>query len=273
MSEFFPDLTSPNGRAGRSHRSVVSLTLIVCTWVYGTCAFAQSSPDGSIGLDITALPRYQGATAYRVLPLPVIALSSQTASGMRFFAEGLDGGVAWPIGTHLSAGPLIGVGLGRDQDYATILNGTGNIDDSLVYGAFVRWEMGRMAVNLKFLQSAHAGYGNHATLGVSYVALEMPQDKVTVSADTVWSNGPAEQTYFGIDSEQSIDSAAHLPVYSPSAGFSRVDLKVALDHRLDARWSLRAAAGVGTLVGDAAASPIVERRASVFGSLGLAYRF
>ncbi|MDC6134739.1 MipA/OmpV family protein, partial [Burkholderia gladioli] len=35
----------------------------------------------------------------------------------------------------------------------------------------------------------------------------------------------------------------------------------------------RASAGVGTLLGDAADSPIVERRTSVFGTLGVGYRF
>ncbi|WP_322012022.1 MipA/OmpV family protein [Paraburkholderia sp. J12] len=271
MSDYRSELELPSVRA--RYCKAFSAVLVACACIHGGSAYAQSSPEGSFGLDLTVLPRYQGATAYRVLPLPVLALQSHTASGVTFFAEGLDGGLAWSLGPHLSVGPLIGLGLGRKQDDATLLNGTGDIDDSFLYGAFVRWQLERLTASVKFLQSAHEGYGNHVTFDVSYLALILPKDRVTVSADTIWANASAEQTYFGIDAEQSAASTAHLPVYSPSAGFSRVDLKIALDHRIDARWSLRAAAGVDTLVGDAADSPVVGRRASVFGSLGLAYRF
>lgn len=245
----------------------------VFTFVCAAAAHAQASPGGSFSIDVTALPRYPGASAYRVLPLPALSVPSQSQPGLSFFAEGLDGGVAWALGPHLSVGPLVGFGIGRKQDDAAILNGTGDNANSFLYGAFARWQDGRAGASVKFLQSAHAGYGNHVTLGASYVALQLPQDRVTVSADTVWANGPAEQTDFGVDDAQALNSVAHLPVYAPSAGFSRVDVKVALEHRLDAHWSLRASAGVGTLLGDAANSPLVERRADLFGSFGVAYRF
>lgn len=236
-------------------------------------AWAQSSASGSIGLDLGVRPRYQGALDYRVLPTPVLALSGKLPSGLTVFAQGLTGGIAWPLSSQFSIGPLIGVGLGRNESDAPILQGTGDISTSFEYGAFVRWHVQRLSADLRFLQSAHAGYGNHAVFGVSYVAWEQPSNRVTVSADTVWSNGAAEQTLFGIDETQSLNSAAHLPVYTPSAGLSRVDFKVAFEHRLNARWSLRAAAGVGTLMGDAADSPIVQRRTNAFGSVGVAYHF
>ncbi|BEU28446.1 MipA/OmpV family protein [Paraburkholderia sp. 22B1P] len=237
-------------------------------------AVAQETPRNNVGLNLSVFPRYQGASTYRVLPLPVLALSSHGLPyGGSFFLEDLNGGVAFPFGRSATVGLLVGVGLGRKQDDAPILNGLGDIDTSFQYGLFARWHRGPASADVRFLQSAHMGYGNHVTLGVSYAVFDVPRDRVTVSADTVWSNGPAQQTYFGVDSEQAANSTAGLPVYHPSAGFSRVDGRLAWEHRLNSHWSWRSSIGVGSLLGDAANSPVVEHRAALFGSAGASYHF
>lgn len=239
-----------------------------------TSSMAQQVPGNSVGLNLGVLPRYQGASTYRVLPLPTLALTSHGLPyNGSFFLQDLNGGVAFPFGRSVTFGLLVGVGLGRKQDDAPILNGLGDIDTSFQYGLFARWHSGPASADIRFLQAARAGYGNHVTLGVSYAVFDTPRDRVTVSADTVWSNGPAEQTYFGVDSEQAANSAAGLPVYHPSAGFSRVDGRLAWEHRLNPHWSLRSSIGVGSLLGDAANSPVVEHRAAVFGSVGASYHF
>ncbi|KVN03457.1 MULTISPECIES: MipA/OmpV family protein [unclassified Burkholderia] len=251
----------------------VAAALALQAIVGNTHAFAQSSATGSVGLDLAAVPRYAGASSYHVLPLPAVALAGHSASNWHVFASGLEAGAAWSVTPNLSIGPLVGLGLGRKEDDAAILNGTGNIADSFLYGAFVRWQAGPASANVRFLQSAHSGYGNHVTLALAYRIFDGPRDRVTASLSTVWANRSAAQTEFGIDDAQAAASAAHLPTYAPSSGFQRTDLRVTLEHRLDAHWSARAGVGAGTLVGDAANSPIVERRASVFGSMGVAYRF
>ncbi|WP_144158445.1 hypothetical protein [Paraburkholderia sp. BCC1885] len=56
---------------------------------------ALSSSSGSFSLDVTALQSYPGASGYRVPPLPSLSVPSQVQPGLSFFAEGLDGGVAY----------------------------------------------------------------------------------------------------------------------------------------------------------------------------------
>jgi outer membrane scaffolding protein for murein synthesis (MipA/OmpV family) len=139
-----------------------------------------------------------------------------------------------------------------------------------VYGKRMLWTLTILAgACLRNSPAFAQSSGNR--LNASYAVVQKPSDMVAVSSDAVWSNGPSEQTYFGIDSAQAATSG--LPVYSPSRGFSRVDVKVSCDHRLNDKWSVRSAVGVGDLVGDAANSPIVQRRADVFGSVGAAYHF
>ena len=255
-------------KRGRARRLLGALAVIASACLHESPALAQSSPGNSVGIDATALPYYEGGKSYRVLPLPTLSLSNGA-----IFVQGLTGGLAYPLGTSVVVGLLIGVQPGRNQDDAAVLNGTGNIATSFDIGTFARWHFGPASAGIRFLQSAHSGYGNRVTLSASYALVQKPVDRVSVSADTVWSNGPSQQTWFGIDSEQAASSTAGLSTYHPSAGFSRVDLKVAWDHRLTQRLSLESAFGVGSLVGDAANSPIVERRASVFGSVGAAYHF
>ncbi|AJK48684.1 MipA/OmpV family protein [Burkholderia plantarii] len=257
-----------------ARRALFACTVLGGTLLHGAPAFAQSAaPENGIGLDAAVVPRYDGGNSYRIRPLPVLNLSSGTGSRVTFFVQGFDGGVAFALTPSLSAGLLVGAERGRDQGDAAILDGTGDIATSFEYGAFARWHDGPASANLEFLQSAHAGYGNHVTLSVAYTVYQAAGDRISVGVDTVWSNGPAERTYFGIDEEQAANSAAGLPVYRPSSGFSKVDFKTTWDHRLNRHWSMNTSLGVGTLLGDAADSPIVERRTSMFGAFGVAYHF
>jgi MipA family protein len=241
--------------------------------LHGTRAHAQLVPDNSIGLDATVIPRYQGGESYRVLPLPVLTYSAPLSSSAFLFAEGLNAGIAFPLGRYASAGLLIGVLPGREEDDSDRLNGLGDISTTFEYGAFARAQYGPASADVRFLQAAHSGYGNRVKFTVSYALIHSGTDRVRLSADTVWSNGPSQQTYFGVDAGQAVNSAAGLPAYDPSSGFSRADVSLAWDHRIGEHWSLRGKIGYGTLLGDAADSPVVERRGSAFGSVGAAYRF
>ncbi|REG48837.1 outer membrane scaffolding protein for murein synthesis (MipA/OmpV family) [Paraburkholderia sp. BL6669N2] len=255
-------------KRGRARRWLGALAVTASAYLPNSPALAQSSPGNSVGINVTALPDYEGSKSYRVLPLPTLSLSKGA-----IFVQGFIGGIAYPLWPSVAVGLLIGVQPGRNQDDAAVLNGTGDIPTSFDFGAFARWHYGPASAGLRFLQSAHAGYGNRVTLSASYALVQKPVDRVSVSADAVWSNGPSQQTWFGIDSEQAASSTAGLSAYHPSAGFSRVDLRIDWDHRLNQQWSLQSAFGVGSLLGDAANSPIVERRAAVFGSVGAAYHF
>jgi outer membrane scaffolding protein for murein synthesis (MipA/OmpV family) len=250
-------------KLGLARRLLCALTAITGACLRNSPAFAQLSSGESVSMDVAAAPRYEGASAYRVLPLPDLSLSNSM-----FFVQGLDGGAAVPLGPAVAAGLLIAVQPGRKEGDATVLSGTGNIATSPPYGAFARWHPEAASDGIRFLQSAHAGYGHRVTLSASYPVVQKPSNTAAVPEDTVCSNGPSEQTYCGIDSAQAATSG--LPVYSPSRGFSRVDVKVSWDHRLNDKWSVRSAVGVGGQVGDTANSPIVQRRADVSRSVGAA---
>lgn len=248
-------------------RAMASLTLSTLL-LHVLPVAAQQMPENSFGISTIVIPKYDGAKTYRVLPLPTVSF----AHG-QYFVQGLTGGIRYPLTPHWSFGALISVDPGRREGDSSRLSGMGDIAMSAAVGGFLRWHAGRASVGASFLQTAHSGYGNRFVIDGAYALIDRPADRLTLGADTVWSNSSAMQTYFGVSAAQAASSGGHLSEYHPSSGFSRIDFTLAWQHRFDRHWSLQTMLGVRTLLGKANDSPIVERGTNVFGALGAAYRF
>lgn len=261
-------------RSSELKRTALSAAVALGLLAGAASSWAQQTPGNSIGIALDIAPQYAGARSYRILPLPDASFTETLGhSSASVFLQGLSAGIAYPITNQASAGLIMTFAPGRDQSDAAVLSGTGNIAASLEVGAFARWHNGPVGASLTFLQDTHAGYGNRLLLETHYLVLDRPADKVTVSMDGVWLDHAAMQTYFGIDGQQAADSTEHLSTYLPGSGWSQTDAKVSWRHALTPHWSIDSAIGLGLLIGNAGDSPVVERRASAFGSAGIAYRF
>src|SRR3546814_6838519 len=94
---------------------------------------------------------------------------------------------------------------------------------------------------------------------------------VIPTVGTSWANGKHMNRYFGIDAGEAL--ASGLPLYRAGSGFKDVSGLVTASYRLDAHWSLGATGGVTRLLGDAADSPLNERRWQPSGFMSVAYTF
>jgi len=99
----------------------------------------------------------------------------------------------------------------------------------------------------------------------------MARTFVAAGPDLEFGNGDFERTWFGISSAQSTTSG--LPVYAPRAGINRVGLHAGLTYRATRHVLCRLFARVSEIAGDAAQSPIIERRTQVDFGAGIAYHF
>lgn len=79
------------------------------------------------------------------------------------------------------------------------------------------------------------------------------------------------QTYYGVNASQS--AASGFTRYDAGAGIYAWSTNLDWTHKLTQRWSVVAGAGVTQLMGDAADSPIVQRKTSPTGSLKVTYSF
>lgn len=245
------------------------LAALLCAGVYAGSAYSQTAPEvSSLGIGIAMVPKYEGAKNYTALPMPLLTVKSG-----RFFIRGLEAGYAYPVTQQISVGPMITIQRGRDDNDASRLNGLGDIDVTAGLGGFISGQFGAFNTTLKFLQSSRSSYG--ATIGLdAYYTWQLgAQDRLSFGASTAWGNNKHMQTYFGITPDQAASSKAGLPAYNTSSGMTHVRTALSWTHAINQSFSVLTMLGATTLTGDAKDSPIVERRTSLFSTLGVIYRF
>lgn len=240
------------------------------------CAAAPAQADqpstNFIGLSVGYVPVYEGSREYRALPVPLVNYHSGN-----FFISPRAGLPAMGLQTALApdwkAGVFVGMGLGRDSSDADRTKGMDDIDFHGTYGAFVEWAPGPLSLEAAYRQAARSGYGGTLELRATYAAWQEGAHRVNIGASTQWASHDAMQTWYGVTSSQAASSRAGLSTYSPSSGFKSAALFATWSYRINPSWSTITTLGVNTLLGDARDSPLTERRANMFGSVGVVYAF
>ena len=113
--------------------------------------------------------------------------------------------------------------------------------------------------------------GEALHFGVSSPLYTSPNNTVTLSLTGSWGSSKYMQTYYGVNASQS--AASGFTRYDAGAGIYAWSTNLDWTHKLTQRWSVVAGAGVTQLMGDAADSPIVQRKTSPTGSLKVTYSF
>ncbi|KVN41152.1 MipA/OmpV family protein [Burkholderia ubonensis] len=229
---------------------------------------ASAHAAGALGLGLNVAPKYEGGSDYRVVPLPLVNYKKGY-----LFVNDLSAGVRFPLGAGFSTGLLAAVAFGRDEDDSSRLAGTDDIATTALLGGFVDWQHGGWSASVKILQATHSGYGLVVRAGGAYTAMLSPKDVVRFGIGATWGNNGHLSTYFGVTDAEAMRSNGNLKPYSISSGFKSVDANVAWIHHFNRQWSTVAIVGVKSLVGDAADSPIVEKRTSVLSTVGVTYKF
>ena len=240
------------------------------------CAAAPAQADqpdtNFIGLSVGYVPVYEGSREYRALPVPLVNYHSGN-----FFISPRAGLPAMGLQTALApdwkAGVFVGMGLGRDSSDADRTKGLDDIDFHGTYGAFVEWAPGPLSLGAAYRQAARSGYGGTLELRATYAAWQEGAHRVNIGASTQWASHDAMQTWYGVTSSQAASSRAGLSTYSPGSGFKSAALFATWSYRINPSWSTITTLGVNTLLGDARDSPLTERRANMFGSVGVVYAF
>jgi outer membrane scaffolding protein for murein synthesis (MipA/OmpV family) len=92
-----------------------------------------------------------------------------------------------------------------------------------------------------------------------------------VFAQGSWANVKSARAYYGIDALASPRTG--LPAFQPGSGWLYASTGLLWSYRLGRRWDVVGNLEVRRLRGDAAQSPLVERRINAYASGGLASRF
>lgn len=212
-------------------------------------------------------PKYEGSDEFEATPLPVILFT---------YGEWLEidplGITVTPFEQNgFSVSGKVGYEMGRNEDDADRLKGLGDIDFAATVGAKVAYEWKGLEVYASVDQTIDGSESLIGTFGVEYMAPVTERLFLGAEAKATVANDKHMQAYFGVNSQQSAASGLH--EYKAEAGLKRVDVSASAMYMLTENWLVRGEAGVGILTGDAADSPIVEKKVQPSVSLFVGYKF
>lgn len=219
-----------------------------------------------LGGGVILAPEYEGSDKFTAMPVPLLSFN---------FGESI---VVDPMGLEFTVFSRDNLSFrlsakyegGRAEDDSDYLEGLGDIDGGALVGGTASYQLGPVELYGTLEKTFGGSDGIQAVAGAVYT---YPQGPLLLSAgaSATWANSDYMSAYFGITPEQSARSG--LERYDAGAGFKRVDAEVFATYLISEHWALRAQAGVGYLVGDAADSPIVRDKLQPNAMLMLAYRF
>jgi len=120
-----------------------------------------------------------------------------------------------------------------------------------------------------------AGNGTVVDAGLTGTLPLMRRLIVSATGTVSWANARYTRSYFGVDADQSAAAllfGSAVPTFAAGAGLRDASLALNAIVRVDQHWSVQSVARTEVLLGDAARSPLTERRIQLtFGGF-IAYR-
>ncbi|HFV9236966.1 TPA: MipA/OmpV family protein [Enterobacter mori] len=270
--------TSPHLLSGRSLKNIVpGIVLALLT----TPVLAAEQSEGNVltlGGGVDVAPRYSGSDKSRVGAAQVVDyamangffISTRRGVGYGNNIGNLDYSAAVSYRTGRKDKDVSSDSISSGSDY---LRGMGDIKGS----AIVVPGLGYKVTDWLHLQLqaevpvSERDNGEAVHIGIISPLYISPKNEVTLALTSSWGSDKYMQTYYGVSAAQA--AASGFARHDAGAGIYAYSLNLDWTHRLTSRWSVLAAAGVTQLTGDAADSPIVQRKTSPTGSLKVTYSF
>ncbi|HEY5801792.1 MAG TPA: MipA/OmpV family protein [Burkholderiaceae bacterium] len=177
----------------------------------------------------------------------------------------IDPGLTPP--TDVPAPRVAGTGRAR-------LDGMPDIDARLTGGGFINYYL---ADSTRLMGTVLYGTGESHRGALAQVNLQhvlhtlAPHHTVQLTAGLTWANGDYNRTYFGVTGANFQTSGNR--VYRPGGGLKDSHVGVRWSWALSNDWILATTVTAARLHGEAAASPLTERRTQLTATTALAYRF
>jgi outer membrane protein len=252
----------------------------------------QSPWDISLGAAVVSTPEYEGGKKSVTGLAPDFNLSYRT-QGFGTFGIGIKSrGVSWTIveNDDYSFGIALGSSAGRtDNKEGTLykpgskrLRGMGEIKSATEHGVFGHVTLG-LPLSLQIMRGTGDGKADSRDFSIdghggttAQLAVELPLSiapaiELSISPNLVWADEKYTQTYFGVTSAQAARSG--FKAFKAEGGLKSVGLDVSMNYKIDKHWSANVALAVSQLRGDAAKSPIVEKKGQTSAFAGASYSF
>lgn len=231
--------------------------------------------------------KYAGAKKIEAGVLPMLDYSMSNG----FFASTMRG-----IGWRGSSGPLgysasLGLRGGRDdKDKKGIsggskeLKGMGEIKaigtlnlglsyslaDTVQLSAGVELPLSK-SKDKDIAQLKDARHGRVFRLGAEASVWSDDRHELSIGFSASAGDKKYTQAFFGVSPAQA--AVSKYAVYAPKSGFHALDASVSWKYKIDSKWGVMSSLGATRLLGDAAKSPLVQRKSTPTGMVMLTYLY
>jgi MipA family protein len=287
-----------SAHAWRDH--ALSIGLLVCIGFVSQHAMAQStapskadSPwDISLGANVVSAPEYLGSKESAASLIPIISLNYTTKEYGKFSVGEKGMGLAW---TAIET-DAYSLGIGIDDSPARLdnrkgstssagrlyLKGMGEIKPAAQWSIF-----GHVNAGVPIMLTVSKGVGDSQPNSEDYsirghrgttvkLGTEIPlplssQLTLSIAPSLTWGDKNYNQTYFGVTEQQSARSG--LKTLNAKSGVNSLEVGLGAHYQIDPHWFATAGIALNRLQGDAAKSPVVQKKLQVTSLAGLGYHF
>jgi outer membrane protein len=219
-----------------------------------------------IGAGVRSRPAYDGSKSQRGDLVPLIdydgrLLFARTTQGI------LEAGARYRLGEGFRLGAQLAYEEGRKTRESPLLQslGASDIGVGASLGPLAEWEtkVGPAPVLVlgRVRQQVDTGRGAQADLRTTVGVYQSGPALAGIYAQATWANQKSLRTYYG------------RPGFDPDGGLLFASLGALGSYDLGRKWALLASVEARRLQGDAARSPLVERKSNYYAVAGLAYKF
>ena len=239
-------------------------------------ATAELSNESLLGPGLRLRPAYDGSASRHDELVPVVRYFGQPWF-VRSTQGILEGGVRMELAPGLHAGAQLAYEPGRTTNESDFLKNRGisDVDGGASVGAHLEWDhkFGPVPITLlaRVRQGTESDRGAQADLRLSVGALRSGRVAAGLFTQATWANAKSTGTAYDITPPQS--AASGLPTYRTAGGRLFASAGVLWSVDLAPDWIVVGSMESRRLQGDAARSPLVERRSNYYASSGIAYRF
>ena len=270
-------------RAGVIAMRAALLPVCVASFLalHGAPAHAQGGPPPEpgkwsvrIGAGGILAPIYPGSRSLGFTPIPLVDLAYRPGlPGLdTVFLNARDGlGIVAVRFGAISVGGGVGYARGRDQDVAARLNGMGDISSAAAGNLFVRADFGPVGFSARAEKAFGGQSGTTAAVGASYRIPVTADFSLAARVDGTWADQSHMQEWFGISGLKA--QRTSFQAYRPESGMRDVTFMLSATYAITQQWRINGSAGVVHLLGDAAKSPITQRRTQPIAMFGATYQF
>ncbi len=219
-----------------------------------------------IGPAVRSRPAYDGSTAQRADVVPLLdydnsLLFARTVQGV------LEGGAHAALGSGLTIGAQLAYEEGRKASESSFLRerNAADLGVGASYGVHAEWEttLGPAPVLLlaRVRQQVRSERGAEADLRATVGVYKNGPFQAGIFGQATWADHKSMRTYYG------------QPDFDPSGGLLFASAGLLGSYDIDPRWAVIGSIEGRRLQGDAARSPLAEKKSSYYAVAGVAYRF